>query len=257
MTRVSRCYLPDTPPRSVFELSHLYKVVAFQDEPRLINRKSVAMAYLVEKMWGLEMFKDESVRGSDWSKPCGLKQIEYAASDAYGGLMLFHELDKRRRACVPEVAMPAFAEFDRPLVEVERPSREKKTSITKDEAGEDGKDDLECLEDLAEAIDITSAVEVAAEHAAKPAASTKLGRESKKQSSKDDDVEGQEVPAEAADVLLAESDVEEPVVSTKSKRERKEQSPKKDERTPAEKAAALERRRAYLQARFSGKFKRH
>jgi hypothetical protein len=216
MTRLSRCYLHDTPPRAVFELSHLYKVTAFRDQPSLINRKSVAMADLVEKVWGLEMFKDENVRGSDWSKPCGLRQIEYAASDAYAGLQLFHELDKTRRACVPKVAMPAYAEFKRPLVEKERMSRVSKTPIPASELEEDQEED--------DVDDVDTVVDTA-------------------------------VRLSNANVEDRVQEIAESRRSTKPSRERKQQNHSKDERSPAEKAAALERRRVFLQAKFQGKSK--
>lgn len=96
MTRLSR-YFPHILPRSYFELSHLYKAVKYHDEPELINRRTVALAELVRDVYGLEMSKDDNVRASDWSRLAGTEQVNYAASDAYAGIMLFRELDARRR----------------------------------------------------------------------------------------------------------------------------------------------------------------
>ena len=140
-------------------------------------------------MDGLEIAKEQNIRGSDWSRKVDVDQIEYAASDAYAGLMLFHELDRMRRNCVPEVEMPWFAEFKRRL----GPAKKGKVAAAGIEAG---------------------------------------------MPDEEEEADGEE---EAVDV-----EVGEPKASPAKTR-----APAKPSKTPAEKAAALERRRKWLQKKFS------
>jgi len=110
MTRLSK-YFPHLHPHSHFELSHLYKTILYQDNTAHFNKRLVSLAEQASAIFGIPLSKDEDIRGSDWSRPVSLQQVDYAASDAYVGLMLFCEMDKLRRTMVPVPRMPAFAEF--------------------------------------------------------------------------------------------------------------------------------------------------
>jgi len=186
-TRLQRYY--NVPSHSYFELSHLYKSVFLASTPELMNRRSVAMSAIVRDVYGLEIAKEQNIRGSDWSRKVDVDQIEYAASDAYAGLMLFHELDRMRREAVPEVEMPWFAEFKRRL----GPGKGRKTNVVEVGKVDDGEE--------------------------------------------------------------AESDGEEEAVDVEAEELRasltKTRATTKDPKTSAEKAAALERRRKWLQENFS------
>ena len=188
-TRLQRYY--SVPSHSYFELSHLYKSVFLASTPEIIDRRSVAMSAIVRDVYGLEIAKEQNIRGSDWSRKVDVDQIEYAASDAYAGLMLFHELDRLRREAVPEVEMPWFAEFKRRL----GPGKGRKTNVA-----EVGK------------VDVEEEVESDGEEEAT-------------------DVEGEELRASPTRTRATTKD------------------PKT--KTPAEKAAALERRRKWLRENFS------
>ena len=62
--------------RGLFELSHLYKLVKFSaSDVKKINKVLVALAKQVEEHLMLPMYKDESVRGSDWSEELNYNQI--------------------------------------------------------------------------------------------------------------------------------------------------------------------------------------
>ncbi|KAL8724802.1 MAG: hypothetical protein Q9181_006663, partial [Wetmoreana brouardii] len=62
--------------RGLFELSHLYKLIKFcVSDVKRINKMLVALAKQVEEHLMLPMYKDESVRGSDWSEDLNYEQI--------------------------------------------------------------------------------------------------------------------------------------------------------------------------------------
>jgi len=187
-TRLQRYY--SVPSHSYFELSHLYKSVFLAATPELINRKSVAMSAIVRDVYGLEIAKEQNIRGSDWSKKVDVEQIDYAATDAYAGLMLFHELDRMRREAVPEVEMPWFAEFKRRLG-LGKARKVNVADASKVDVEEEGEGEEEAV-----------------------------------------DVEAQELPEPQAS-------------ASKTRRTTK------DPKTPAEKAAALERRRKWQRENFS------
>jgi hypothetical protein len=71
--------------RSVFELSHLYKLVKYSatKEFAAINRKTVNLAAQVKEYLRLPLFKGQDVRSSDWSQQLGMDQIvcEYPRSE--------------------------------------------------------------------------------------------------------------------------------------------------------------------------------
>lgn len=64
--------------RGIFELSHLYKLLKLADHPhrrKLINKVPVALATQVQEVLKLPLFKGQSVRSSNWSKPLTSKQL--------------------------------------------------------------------------------------------------------------------------------------------------------------------------------------
>lgn len=63
--------------RSIFELSHLYKLVKYSrsGEHDLINKKIVSLANQVQECLGLPLFKGKDVRTSDWSQSLKMDQI--------------------------------------------------------------------------------------------------------------------------------------------------------------------------------------
>lgn len=99
-------------PRGLAELSHLHKLVKYHGfDEKLINRRLESLAKITQEHLGLPLAKDDSVRSSDWSKPLNPKQCDYAWSDAYVAVVLFHVLDGKRRALQPVPPMPYFAEL--------------------------------------------------------------------------------------------------------------------------------------------------
>ncbi|KAI4138773.1 MAG: hypothetical protein L6R39_006618, partial [Caloplaca ligustica] len=102
--------------RGLFELSHLYKLVKFaSNEVKKINKKLVSLAKQTEEHLLLPMYKDESVRASDWSEDLNYEQIYYAASDSYAGFQLYHILNNKRLALAPTPPLPAHAELNLPI----------------------------------------------------------------------------------------------------------------------------------------------
>jgi exonuclease 3'-5' domain-containing protein 2 len=63
--------------RGILELSHLYKVIKYSRErrPDLVNKTLVTMSLLVEEILKLRIYKGDSVRTSDWTKPLKTQQI--------------------------------------------------------------------------------------------------------------------------------------------------------------------------------------
>ncbi|KAH7318527.1 hypothetical protein B0I35DRAFT_432286 [Stachybotrys elegans] len=103
--------------KGIFELSHLYRLVkhSFDGRTELINRKLVALATQVNDYLHLPLYKEESVRSSNWSLPLSERQILYSAADAYAGVQLYHVLEAKRMALVPTPPRPYFAEENRPI----------------------------------------------------------------------------------------------------------------------------------------------
>ena len=106
-------------PKGIFELSHAYRLVKYHDGPigslRLITKKLVSLATQAEEHLGLPLFKDLSVRSSDWTQPLSAQQTLYAASDAYACYRLFHILDEKRAAMDPAPPRPAAHERGQPI----------------------------------------------------------------------------------------------------------------------------------------------
>ncbi|KAL8928262.1 MAG: hypothetical protein Q9208_001972 [Pyrenodesmia sp. 3 TL-2023] len=102
--------------RGLFELSHLYKLVKHADKDvKNINKKLVSLATQTEEHLKLPMYKDQSVRSSDWSEELNYEQISYAASDSYAGFQLYHILNRKRQSMFPTPPLPAHAELNLPI----------------------------------------------------------------------------------------------------------------------------------------------
>lgn len=64
--------------RGIFELSHLYKLVKHAEDKqrrKLINKVPVALATQVHELLKLPLFKGQTVRSSNWSKPLTSQQL--------------------------------------------------------------------------------------------------------------------------------------------------------------------------------------
>lgn len=63
--------------RSIFELSHLYKLVKYgQTQPKLVNKRSVNLSEQVEEHLGLPLEKSEDVRCGDWARSLNYRQVQ-------------------------------------------------------------------------------------------------------------------------------------------------------------------------------------
>ncbi|MCJ1408605.1 hypothetical protein MMC19_002680 [Ptychographa xylographoides] len=101
--------------QGLFELSHLYKLVKFStDNVKKIDKKLVALAHQVEDQLQLPLFKGP-VRSSDWSESLNYQQIQYAASDSYAGLQLYHVMEHKRKLLCPTPPRPEHAELNLPI----------------------------------------------------------------------------------------------------------------------------------------------
>ncbi|ODA80451.1 hypothetical protein RJ55_03409 [Drechmeria coniospora] len=137
--------------RGVFELSHLYKLVKYQDTPKLINKVPVALSTQVEDCLGLPLYKGQSVRSSNWMRPLDSKQMLCAsriridlegpfahivvdsASDAYAGVQLYHVLEAKRRALKPCPPRPYHAELGLPIpIPIPIPTQQSELNPTED-----------------------------------------------------------------------------------------------------------------------------
>lgn len=103
----------DLTPRGAFELSHLYNLLAYRANATTGLRR---LSTQVEEHLGLPLDKGKEGRSeSKWNEPLDSKQIEYAASDAYAGFMLYHCLNAKRAAMEPVPPLPVSAEAYPPL----------------------------------------------------------------------------------------------------------------------------------------------
>lgn len=90
-------------PRGILDLNHLHRVVNISSGKKMISLSEHARIYL-----GFPLFKGK-VRTSDWTKSLTIAQQNYAASDAYVGLVLYHVLDVTRLNMDP---IPPHPELD-------------------------------------------------------------------------------------------------------------------------------------------------
>ncbi|KAI1324810.1 hypothetical protein F5Y16DRAFT_288287 [Xylariaceae sp. FL0255] len=97
-------------PKGAFELSHLHNLVSHgASQPQQCTTKLRALSKQVEEHLGLPLWKGKT-RTSDWSQPLTPSQIQYAATDAYAGFMLFHCLNAKRMEMDPVPPLPRIAE---------------------------------------------------------------------------------------------------------------------------------------------------
>lgn len=115
--------------QGLFELSHLYRLVKYSssDIDRL-SKKLVSLAQQVEEHLKLPLEKGD-VRTSDWSHQLNYEQTQYAASDSYAALQLYHILEAKRRTLEPSPPRPAHAELNLPIRSVNG-----QTVVSSDEA---------------------------------------------------------------------------------------------------------------------------
>lgn len=70
--------------RSIFELSHLYKLVKYGlTQPKLVNKRSVNLSEQVEEHLGLPLEKSEDVRCGDWARSLNYRQVQCEYSGKY------------------------------------------------------------------------------------------------------------------------------------------------------------------------------
>ncbi|KAM0701210.1 hypothetical protein Q7P35_011571 [Cladosporium inversicolor] len=113
-TRLRNCFGIEM--QGNIELSHLYKLVTYgETNPEKVNRGLYALANQVKEVLHLPLAKG-AVRTSSWSKRLNDQQTEYAVSDAYAGLRLYYELERRRKAMVSKPPRPAFHELAMPIL---------------------------------------------------------------------------------------------------------------------------------------------
>ncbi|KAK6000219.1 hypothetical protein QM012_003851 [Aureobasidium pullulans] len=113
-TRLRKCL--GVEGQGIFEVSHLYKLVKFsENEPAKVNKSPFNLAGQVQDVLFLPLHKGV-VRTSAWSRKLSMEQADYAASDAYAGFRLFHELEKARSKMNPMPPRPAAWELDQPII---------------------------------------------------------------------------------------------------------------------------------------------
>lgn len=63
--------------RSIFELSHLFKLVKFgQANPKLVNKRGVNLSEQMEEHFGLPLDKSEDLRCGDWTRSLNYRQVQ-------------------------------------------------------------------------------------------------------------------------------------------------------------------------------------
>ncbi|KLJ06839.1 hypothetical protein EMPG_17674 [Blastomyces silverae] len=103
------------------EVSRLHKVVKHHLNPKLINKRLVNLAEQVEEHLGLPLDKDPEIRCGGWSKKLNYRQVQYAATDPYAALQLFHVLEAKRLKLEPVPPSP-----DHPVIPYAAPGSIKK-----------------------------------------------------------------------------------------------------------------------------------
>ncbi|KAJ6109549.1 hypothetical protein N7486_001784 [Penicillium sp. IBT 16267x] len=103
--------------RSIFELSHLFKLVKYGlTQPKLVNKRAVNLSDQAEEHLGLPLEKSEDVRCGDWTRPLNYRQVQYAATDPYACICLFNIMDQKRQAMDFVPPLPAHADLNLPIV---------------------------------------------------------------------------------------------------------------------------------------------
>ncbi|KAG9250063.1 ribonuclease H-like domain-containing protein [Emericellopsis atlantica] len=116
--------------RGIYELSHFHKVIRSQIEGTYgpLKKSLVPLRLLVEQYTGLPLYKESSVRSSDWTKSLNSRQIKYSAADAYAGIQLYHLLEETRLSLDPPPERPHAAELGLPLPQLAKPRNADETS---------------------------------------------------------------------------------------------------------------------------------
>lgn len=121
--------------RSIFELSHLYKLVKYgRASPKLVNKRGVSLSEQIEEHFGLPLEKSDDVRCGDWTRSLNYRQVQCefvwlriletvlmdglsdAATDPYACICLFNILELKRQAMDPVPPRPAHAELNLPII---------------------------------------------------------------------------------------------------------------------------------------------
>ncbi|KGO77494.1 hypothetical protein PITC_038020 [Penicillium italicum] len=103
--------------KATFELSHLYKLIKYgKDNPKLVNKRGVNLSEQINEHFGLPLEKSDDVRCGDWTRALSYRQVQYAATDPYACVRLFHTMEAKRKAMDPMPPRPAFAELNQPIV---------------------------------------------------------------------------------------------------------------------------------------------
>lgn len=98
--------------QGLFELSYLHKLVNYcSGNIDKLDRRYVRLAEQVQEHLKLPLLKG-SVQTSDWGQDLNYQQTQYAASDSYAGLQLFHVLEGKRQRFNPVPPRPAHAELN-------------------------------------------------------------------------------------------------------------------------------------------------
>lgn len=76
--------------RSIFELSHLYKLVKHgQTDPKLVNKRSVNLSDQIEEHLGLPLEKSDGVRCGDWTRQLKYRQVQCESITPNSSLSFF------------------------------------------------------------------------------------------------------------------------------------------------------------------------
>ncbi|KAJ5952476.1 uncharacterized protein N7479_010889 [Penicillium vulpinum] len=103
--------------RATFELSHLYKLIKYgKDNPKLVNKRGVNLSEQINEHFGLPLEKSDDVRCGDWTRALNYRQVQYAATDPYACVRLFHTMEAKRLAIQPVPPRPAYAELNQPII---------------------------------------------------------------------------------------------------------------------------------------------
>ncbi|KAI5303314.1 RNA-binding protein lsm5 [Ascosphaera pollenicola] len=96
-------------PQNIYEISLLYRLVKYPaDDAEATSRRPVQLARQVEEILGVPLDKSEDARCGNWAQRLSLKQLEYAASDAYANLKLFQALESHRELMVNSPDRPSM-----------------------------------------------------------------------------------------------------------------------------------------------------
>ncbi|KAJ5752501.1 hypothetical protein N7520_009418 [Penicillium odoratum] len=103
--------------RSIFELSHLFRLVKYGlTHPKLVNKRVVNLSDQAAEHLGLPLEKSDDVRCGDWTRPLNYRQVQYAATDPYACICLFNTMNMKRQAMDSVPPLPAHADLNLPII---------------------------------------------------------------------------------------------------------------------------------------------